>query len=102
MSKKIISADSEELELSPYLTTLEDLIRWVDGVKKDFPEKSVIHGYVSGYDSDNFTIRLSTHREETDFEYENRLNKEKWEKRRAEDDEKEMYRRLKAKFGDDK
>lgn len=100
MSKKNISAESDSLTLTTYLTTLEDLSKWLETVKKDFPDVSLLSGHVSGYDGDEYTICFTVTREETDFEYANRLNKEKWEKKRIEDDEKETYRRLKAKFGD--
>jgi len=100
--KKKITAESSSFTLNPYLTTLSELEGWLKGVKNDFPEDSLLSGYVSGYDGDNYTLCFTTSREETDYEYENRLNKEKWEKKRVEDDEKEIYLRLKAKFGDDK
>lgn len=96
--KKIITVESEALEMSTYFTTLKGLIEWVDSVRKDFPEDSYLKGYVSGYDGDSYTIAVSADRQESDYEYENRLNREKWEKKRVEDDEKEIYRRLKEKF----
>lgn len=97
--KKFITCTSEEIELGTYKTDLGVLITKLQEIQKEFPDDAELCGCVSGYEDEYYTICFTYKREETDYEYQDRLSKEKWEKKRLEDDELETYRRLKAKFG---
>lgn len=96
--KKIIKCESEEIELGTYKMDFGALLLKLHEIEEDVPKDAEIEGYVSGYDDEYYTIKFTFYREETDYEYQDRLNKEKWEKQRIEDDEKETYCRLKEKF----
>lgn len=98
--KKKIEVVSNEIELGSYTTNFGKLMEKLREIEKEFPYDARLRGHVSGYDDEYYTIYFTHQREETDFEYQNRLNKEYYEKKRIEDDELEMYRRLKNKFGD--
>lgn len=96
--KKIITCTTEGIELGSYKTDFGALLLKLRDLEKEIPLESEISGYVSGYDDEYYTLEFTYQREETDSEYEERLRKEKIEKKRIDDDEKEMYRRLKEKF----
>lgn len=96
--KKIISCTTEGIELGSYKINFGTLLLKLLDLEKEIPLESEISGYVSGYDDEYYTLEFTYQREETDSEYEERLCKEKIEKKRIEDDEKEIYRRLKEKF----
>lgn len=96
--KKIITCITEGIELGSYKIDFGTLLLKLRDLEKEIPLESEISGYVSGYDDEYYTLEFTYRREETDSEYEERLRKEKIEKKRIEDDEKEIYRRLKEKF----
>lgn len=98
--KKQVEVVSNEIEFGSYARDLGSLIEMLHEIAKEFPPSAKLRGHISGYDDEYYTIYFTQHREETDYEYQNRLNKEFHEKKRIEDDELEMYRRLKNKFGD--
>lgn len=93
--KKTIECWSEEVQLT-YNTTLGSLLEKLHEIEEEVPRDAEMKGYISGYDDEYYSIHFKYWREETEYEYQDRINKEK----RVEDDEKEIYRRLKAKFGD--
>jgi len=98
MSKKVIKCESEEIELGRWDLDFGKLLFKLNEIAKAVPEDAKMQGYVSGYDDEYYTINFVYHREETDSEYKDRLIKESFEKKRVEDDEKEIYRRLKEKY----
>lgn len=66
----------------------------------DIPDNAVLH-VTEDYDGYPDELCFSYSSLETDEEYEARLKKEHYEQRRLEDDEKTMYKILKAKFEGD-
>lgn len=100
MTKKIIEDESVSIEIRYSSPTLDDLIQKLQDIRKTVPGNSKPRAWVDGYDGDEIHVCFEYNREETEEEYQDRLKKEFFEKKRKEDDEKEMYRRLKSKFGD--
>lgn len=100
MPKKIIEDESENIEFKYTSPTLDSVIEELQEIRKTVPGDAKARAWVGGYDDDEIQVCFEYKREETDEEYSARLQKEYFEKKRKEDDEKEMYRRLKAKFGE--
>lgn len=101
--KKIIDACTEEIDISWKPGTLDGIIEYLVDLRESVPGSASANVYVGGYDHDAYYLYFTFKREETDEEYQARLKKDYWEKKRIEDDEKEAYRQLKAKFeGDNK
>lgn len=101
--KKIIDDHTEEIEINWNPNTLDGIIEYLVDLRKSVPGSARANVYVGGYGNDEYNLFFTFKREETDEEYQSRLKKEYWEKKRIEDDEKETYRQLKAKFeGDNK
>jgi hypothetical protein len=101
--KKIIDACTKEIDISWKHNTLDGIIEYLVDLRESVPGSARLNVYVGGYDGDEYSLYFTFKREETDEEYQARLKKEYWEKKRIEEDEKETYRQLKAKFeGDNK
>lgn len=99
MPKKTIEDESTDIEFDYLKPTLDEVIAKLQEIRKTVPGDAKARAWVDGYDGDEIHVCFEYKREETDEEYQDRLTKERWEKQRKEDDEKEIYRRLKAKFG---
>lgn len=98
MTKLIVEDESVSIEFKYTGPTLDDVIAKLQEIRKTVPGDSKARAWVDGYDDDEIHVCFEYKREETDEEYQERLTKEHWEHKRKEDDEKEIYRRLKAKF----
>ena len=96
--KKIVEDESESIEIKYTRLTLDDLILQINKIRETVPGHAIAYAWVDGYDDDEIHMNFNFKREETDEEYQARQKKEYWEKKRIEDDEKEVYRQLKAKF----
>jgi hypothetical protein len=96
--KKIIEDESIDITFSWKKQTLDDVIEYLQEIRKTAPGDSVARIWVDGYDDDEFRMCFEYEREETEGEYQERLQKEYHEAKLKEDDKKEMYRRLKAEF----
>lgn len=96
--KKIIEDESESIEIKYTGLTLDALIARILLLRETVPGHAVVNSWVDGYDDDEIHMNFVFKREETDEEYLDRITKEGWERKRIADDEREMYRRLKAKF----
>lgn len=96
--KKIIEDESESIEIKYTGLTLEGFILQLSKIREAVPGTAVTYAWVDGYDDDEIHMNFKFKREETDEEYEARLKKEYWEKKRIEDDELAIYKRMKAKL----
>lgn len=96
--KKIIEDKSESIEIKYTGLTLERFILQVSKIRETVPDNAIVYAWVDGYDDDEIHMNFRFKREETDAEYLDRITKEGWERKRIADDEREMYRQLKAKF----
>ncbi len=100
MTKLIVEDESDNIEFDYLKPTLDEVIQKLQEIRKIVPGIAKARAWVSGYDDDEIHVCFEYKREETDEEYDKRVQKARWELKRKEDDEKEIYRRLKAKFGD--
>jgi hypothetical protein len=100
MTKLVVEDESVNIEFRYSGPTLDDVIAKLQEIRKTVPGCAKARAWVSGYDDDEIHVCFEYKREETDKEYDARIQKARWETKRIEDDEKETYRRLKAKFGD--
>lgn len=102
--KKLIECESDAVVLKAYtgnVTDLDSFIETLTKIRSTVPGCAETKSWIDGYDDDEIHICFKFKREETDEEYQARQKKEYWEKKRIADDEKEMYRKLKAKFEGD-
>lgn len=99
MTKKIIEDESVNIEFKYSGPTLDAVIQKMQEIRRTVPGDSKARAWVDGYDDDEIHVCFEYKREETDEEYDERMQKAHWEAKRKEDDEKETYRRLKEKFG---
>lgn len=102
MTKLVVEDESDNIEFMYGRPTLDEVITKLQEIRKTVPGIAKARAWIDGYDDDEIHVCFEYKREETDKEYDERLQKARWEAKRIEDDEKETYRRLKAKFGDTK
>ena len=95
MTKKLVERTSEPFVIGLSTGTFGKLREFVNGL--DIPHHASLC-IENDYDGDPKELYLSYRSQETDEEYEARLKKEHYEQQRIADDEKAMYKILKAKF----
>ena len=99
--KKIVLEDTLVSDLSIAWEDITSVINYLQSLYDEFKD-TYFHIWIERCGWDDGWLELRGRREETDKEYEKRINKAKEEKEKQKAKEIAEYERLKAKYGDKK